>query len=288
MRYPSFLSVIILLLWQHNAGAQGCSDAGFCSIGNLASHGQQTLGAQQRSLKLLLPAGVGDEAVFVFTPGLEYTQKLNNHWAVQGKITANYASGNLGSAFGAGDVILSGTYSLAPQKIWKHSVTLGVKLPLNQSNLKEGGRSLPMQYQSSLGTVDFIAGFSLASDRWQFAAGYQQPLTGANRNSFLPQYWSKPEAAAYPASNDFNRRGDVLVRTAYSFQRIRKASLDVGLLGIYHLGEDSYIDGNIQNSAIAIKGSSGLTLNATALLRVPLGTRWELGLTGAVPLVVRD
>ena len=288
MRYLSLIAVVTLLLWQQKALAQGCSDAGFCSIGNLTAQGQQSTKAKQRTLKLLLPVGVGDEGVFVFAPGLEYTQTLNNRWAVQGKITFNYASGNLGTVFGAGDVFLSGTYSLPGQKRWKPSVTLGVKLPLNQSNLEAEHRALPMQYQSSLGTVDLIAGISVTSVRWQFAAGYQQPLTGANRNYFLPEYWSNPKAAFYPPSNDFNRRGDLLLRTAYSFQPIRKASLDVGLLGIYHLGKDRYINANIQNDAIAIEGSSGLTLNVTAFLRVPLSSKLELGVTGGVPLVVRE
>jgi hypothetical protein len=145
-----------------------------------------------------------------------------------------------------------------------------------------------MQYQSSLGTVDLIAGVAVSHERWKAAAGWQQPITGINRNHFLPQYWQNGKAAAYPPTNDFNRKGDVLLRTSYRLLKKHNWSLEGGLLGIYHLGEDTYINANISNKPIAIRGSQGLTMNATALLDINLSRRWSLGLQGGVPLVVRD
>ena len=269
-----------------SAGAQGCSDAGFCSVGNLGiNHHQKNT---RQYLKLSLPVGAGDEDVFVFTPALEYGIQINTHWQLQGKLTANYASGNLGNAFGAGDVIISGTYLVNPKKEWVTSFTLGTKLPLNQSNLKVNGLSLPMQYQSSLGTVDIIAGVAAESGKWQFASGLQQPVSGSNQNHFLPVYYNQKEAAAYPSTNNFNRKGDVLVRANYKFTAQSKLQFSGGLLAIYHLGKDTYIDASIQNSPIAINGSQGLTLNATGLLKFMVNKKLEIGITGGVPLVVRD
>lgn len=268
--------------------AQGCSDAGFCIIGNLGhQHQPANSNASRHSLKLSLPAGTGDEDVFVFNPAIEYTYRANN-WQWQGKITGNYASGNLGSAIGAGDVFLSATYSPPSQKALKKAFTLGVKLPLNQGNLKENGLSLPMQYQSSLGTVDLIAGLSFSFAKWKWAVGLQQPLTGINRNNFLPVYWNKMEAAAYLPSNDFNRKGDVLLRTVYTVISTKKNTLEAGLLGIYHLGEDTYINANVTNQPIALTGSKGLTLNITAAWEVTINQKWKAGILGGVPLVVRD
>ncbi len=267
--------------------AQGCSDAGFCTIGNLAARAD-SLHTTRHQLKLILPIGVGDEDVFVFSPAIEYNLQLSAKWIVQGKLTTNYATGDLGSAVGLGDVFLSATHLFNPSAKWKTSATLGAKLPLNQGNLKEGNRSLPMQYQSSLGTIDVIAGIAIASHHWQFAAGLQQPLTGINRNNFLPVYWDDSVANNYPPTNDFNRKGDLLFRSGYTFSAHQKWRFNGGLLGIYHLGEDTYIDANISTKPIPIKGSKGITLNATAGINYQVNKKIGIGISGGVPLVVRD
>jgi len=282
-------NTIFFLLLVAVAGAakpQGCSDAGFCTIGSLSHRGTLQKAKAKHQLVLTLPIGLGDENVFVFTPGLEYRYILNQ-WQFAGKLTGNYASGELGNASAPGDVFLSATYQTKGEKI-RSSFTLGTKLPLSAGNLKTGGVSLPMQYQSSLGTVDLIAGAALLVNRWQFAAGWQQPLTGSNRNNFLPQYWSDAKAVKYPPTNDFNRKGDVLLRSAYRLLQKNKFKLEGGLLGIYHLGEDTYVDANQSTRPISIKGSGGLTLNLTALAELQLNNKWTIGLTGGAPLVVRD
>lgn len=264
---------------------QGCSDAGFCSIGNL-SH--QT-GSQQKTgfknyLKLQMPAGLGDDDVFVFAPALEYGLQSKS-WLFSGKLTGNFASGNLGDAAGAGDIFLSASYSLPAKRKWISSITIGAKIPLNSSDLEAKGLSLPMQYQSSLGTFDAILGLSLRNDRWNFAAGWQQPLTKTNGNGFLPELWANEVADIYAPSNDFKRKGDVLLRGAYRFLRQPLWNLEAGLLGIYHLGEDSYRENNQRR---AIEGSEGLTLNVTLAVERFINKRWSVGITAGAPLVVRD
>lgn len=280
------LSTLFILI-TGEVSAQGCSDAGFCSIGNLAQ--QQTTDTKKQKFTLQFPAGIGDEEVFVFTPAIQYDNQLNKKWAIQAKLTANYADGDLGSATGLGDVYLSGTYLFPNKKNdWNLSATIGSKLPLSQANLKTNGRSLPMQYQSSLGTIDLITGIALSNKKWQFAAGWQQPLTGTNGNNFLPIYFSNKEADAYIPSNDFNRKADVLLRGLYKYSLNKRLDFKGGLLGIYHLGKDTYIDGNISNQPIAIKGSDGLTLNANLSGWYAVSKKMTIGLTVAVPLVIRD
>lgn len=286
MKTLLLIPIFLLCFPLYKANAQGCSDAGFCSIGNLG-HLQAAEKAYKQSLKFIFTTGVGDENVAVFTPAIEYTH-YGKRWQLQGKVTGNYASGDLGNAYGAGDVFLSATYQLPTPGKWKTAFTLGTKLPLNQGNLKENGLSLPMQYQSSLGTVDLIAGVSLSSEKWKWAAGWQQPLTGTNRNNFLPVYWPNGKANAFPPTNDFKRKGDVLLRSSYRFWQKKTISVEGGLLGIYHLGKDMYINANESPKPIPIAASQGLTLNATASVDILLNKRWSLGITGGVPLVVRD
>lgn len=266
---------------------QGCSDAGFCTIGNLSQRRADSATHQQK-IMLLLPAGAGDEGVFVFAPGIQYEYRFSKKWEMQAKVTANYARGNLGTAIGLGDFFLSGTRAFGLAKGWNVSATLGTKLPLNPGNLKENDRSLPMQYQSSLGTVDAVAGFSVSNRNWQVAAGFQQPLTGINCNTFLPEYWTDKDAGRYPPSNDFKRQGDVLLRTVYTFSLKQKLAVNAGLLALYHLGEDTYINANVSDDPVSIKGSEGLTLNVTLATSWVISASLSIGVSAGAPLVYRD
>ncbi len=284
----TFLLLMMGTLFCTKSTAQGCSDAGFCTIGNLNQHSRETSTQNKQKLTLILSNGIGDENVYVFTPGIQYDQKLNSRWSVEGKITGNYADGNLSNASGFGDLFLSATYSLPKKNNWQTSFLFGTKLPLNNGDIHTANKPLPMQYQSSLGTVDLLAGITIANRKWLVSTAIQQPLTGSNRNTFLPEYWDTDEAAKYSPSNDFNRKGDVLLRTSYSLIAKRKLDLNIGLLGIYHLGNDTYIDGNLSNKPIALIGSEGLTLNFTAAIHYQLNDRLSFGLSGGVPFVVRD
>lgn len=279
--------LLLLSLFSLQVFAQGCSDAGVCTIGNSATLIEDSSRATQNKLSLNLPFGKGDEGVFVFTPSLQFEKILNKHLSFQTKLTANYASGNLGNAFGAGDFFLSAQYLINPHKKAKHSLLLGSKLPLNQSNLKSANKVLPMQYQSSLGTIDLIVGYSIQYKRLLLDFALQQPLSGRNRNTFLPEYWNSEAAFKYAPSNDFNRKGDVLLSTAYQLISSKKYFLQGTVLGIYHLKEDTYVDANKSISPIKIMGSEGLTVNLAAKFLFLFNTNFTIGATVAAPIVVR-
>ncbi len=288
----SLLVALCLFALITRSKAQGCSDAGFCTVGSFKHEtfesGNKDSTRQKHRITLLAPIGVGDEDVVVFTPGLQYDYFASSSLSLQARVTANYADGNLGNAFGAGDIFLTASYTFPHKKKWYTQITAGEKIPLNLSTLKEGDRSLPMQYQSSLGTFDLIAGVTVSNNDWQFSTALQQPLSGKNRNNFLPVYWDKPEAMNYPPTNDFNRKGDVLLRVGKNFNLGNKLILNAGVLSIFHLGEDEYIDANISNDPIAIKGSDGVTVNITGAVWWQVNNRTRLGFTGGVPVVSRD
>lgn len=288
MRLALVVLVIIFLAPTANVLAQGCSDAGFCTLGSLKPSNTDSMFKKRQSLTVALTNGIGDESVYVFTPAIQYDVRFSKQWALQAKVTANYASGNLGTAFGLGDAFVSGIYSPKSNSHWTTSFILGGKIPLNLGDIKNGNKPLPMQYQSSLGTIDVIAGVTIANKHWLFATAIQQPLTGTNRNTFLPIYWGTSEAAKYAPSNDFNRKADVLVRANYDFVSTKKWKVNTGLLGIYHVATDTYIDGNISNQPIQLKGSNGLTLNGTFSAWYKPSTKLAIGVTGGVPFVVRD
>lgn len=92
----------------------------------------------------------------------------------------------------------------------------------------------------------------------------------------------------YPPTFRLERRGDVLLRGGRNFNVNPSLNLNVGLLGILNLGEDKYTNPFECNSKISIEGSSGLTLNVTGSAFWQVGKNTRVGLTGGVPLVVRD
>jgi hypothetical protein len=265
--------------------AQGCSDAGFCTVGSIK---QSDAATSKQKLSLQLTNGIGDENVYVFTPGIQYDNNLNNNWAIQAKLTANLASGNLGTIAGLGDVFIAGSYSPTTKSKWKSTFILGTKLPLNNGDLRKDNKPYPMQYQSSLGTIDLIAGVSITNNKWLFATAIQQPLTGRNRNTFLPAYWANAQANKYAPSNDFNRQGDVLLRVGYTILTNRKFNFKASLLGIYHLSKDTYIDANISNKPIEINGSDGITLNGTFAASYKINPKFSIAISAGLPFVVRD
>lgn len=271
--------------------AQGCSDAGFCSIGAIkpATANSETSPKTKHRFTVLTPVGQGDDGVIVFNPGLQYDFTSTKGWNIQTKITGNYASGNLGSYTGAGDIFLAATRTATLAKKWSIAYTAGVKIPLSSSNGSEAGMPLPMQYQSSIGTFDGILGLTIANTSWQFSAGYQQPLSGANKNGFLPAFWNgKPEANNYPSTFRLNRKGDALLRATRHFGAGKNLMWNTGLLAILHMGEDEYTNPFEGNRKVAIAGSSGLTLNLTGAAYYKLGKKTTLGLNAGIPLVVRN
>ncbi|MFY8127450.1 MAG: hypothetical protein ACOVMM_03670 [Chitinophagaceae bacterium] len=264
---------------------QGCSDAGFCTLGNLNPLHQNK---EKSQLTIGFTNGIGDEGVFVFTPSIKYDYRINKSWEIQAKVTSNYASGNLGSAFGLGDLFLNTTHTFKSKSKWKSSFIIGTKIPLNNSNLKFDNKSLPMQYQSSLGTVDAIAGYTITNSKWLFATAVQIPLTHHNGNQFLPLVFGGSNASKYPPTFNFNRKADVLIRGNYEIASTAKSKFNIGLLGIYHLSNDFYKNLSISNNYIEINGSEGLTLNFTAAASFKLSKKFTLGFLAGTPLVVRD
>lgn len=284
----SIVLMVVATLLGRQSLAQGCSDAGFCTVGAIKAGQAKADTAMQHRISLLSAIGQGDDGVLVLTNALQYEWQWKPAWLLQARLISNYATGNLGSTAGLGDAIVALSHQRALRGKWSVAYSLGLKLPLQQANASEGGRPLPMQYQPSLGTLDVIAGIALQNNRFHLAAGWQQPLTQRNKNGFLPVYWGNNEAAGnYPPSNQLRRRADVLLRGSYALLNSGRLHWQAGLLGIYHLGQDRYTDPFATQPLKSIEGSDGLTLNLTSHWQYKLGQRLAVGLTAAVPLQVR-
>lgn len=265
-----------------NVHAQGCSDAGLCTIDALKPAASSS--DMQRSSKVSGGFSVGgaDYGITVFGGNLGYSGRFTERWSLDSRVTFLSQSGNDVGVTGPGDVFLNVNYTISQKFI----LTAGTKIPLTKADKKFDGLPLPMDYQSSLGTVDLLAGIKFNPERWQWALAVQVPLK-QNENAFFPEVYDTTSLiSTIQATNGFHRQADILLHVSRTFEMSDKITFTPGLLPIYHVAEDSYtdIDGIIKD----IDGSDGLTLNGTVFIDVELDDVSTLEFSLGFPFIVRD
>jgi hypothetical protein len=261
--------------------AQGCSDAGICSI----AHGFQSEAENfKNNVEVATIFGAGESDVTYFSPYVSYTRNLNERLSLSTKITFSTAKGSFGSIGAFGDAYLIGNYTFKEKNNKQWSTLVGWKFPFTSSNLKINDVSLPMDYQSSLGTFDLFLGTNFKFKNWDFNTAVQIPVFNNNKNSYFKEYSGTDD---FPSTNLFERRADALFRTTYSINTANKKFIfKPNLLFIYHLGEDSFE--NIYGKRESIIGSDGLTLNANLVSSYIINKQNSVELSLAAPFVVRE
>jgi hypothetical protein len=190
-------------------------------------------------------------------------------------------TGNNISVSGLSDFYLNANYKVSS----KVNLTIGMKFPFNDGNKKRDGLSLPMDYQSSLGTVDFIAGIGLEIKKIKIVAAIQQPLI-QNNNEFINGYIDHGLFSRFHSTYKFKRSGDVLLRVSYPMELGEKFMLTPGILPIYHLRNDKFTDDSGVEQEIT--GSQGLTFNGNVYLDYAVNTKNYLQFSIGAPFVVRE
>jgi hypothetical protein len=271
----------VLLFSIYKGIAQGCSDAGICSI----NHGFQADEKQfKNAIEVAGICSLGEADVKYFSPYMSYSKKFNDHYSFTSKITYSTATGSFGTRSQFGDVFLVGNCTFKEKKSHQWSTLFGLKFPLTASNLKINGYSLPLDYQSSLGTIDVFLGTNFRYKNWNFNGALQLPTVNLNKNSYFKEYGSTND---FSSTNLFERKPDALLRATYALKTPnKKFTFKPNLLFIYHLGEDSFE--NIYNQRENIKGSGGLTVNVNLITNYALTKQSNLEFSVATPFVVRD
>ena len=200
------LWIAFALLWTSaTAYAQGCSDAGFCSIDALRPN-QQKEEVLRDQFRIGTFYGNADHAIAVYGMSIAYDDAWSSSWRSEIKLTSLAQSSEAIQTFGLSDVLIN-IHFQASQRM---GLSAGIKWPLSDASNELDGLPLPMDHQSSLGTHDLIFGFSYVSWGIQWAAALQQPLT-QNNNQFLSSFYpSENELSAFPSTNAFNRSGDAV------------------------------------------------------------------------------
>ncbi|KXH86071.1 hypothetical protein [Chryseobacterium kwangjuense] len=263
--------------------AQGCSDAGFCTVNSLKpQHSSDSLSLYKNQFKIGFSAGKADHSIATYSPYLEYNREISSKFGISLKASALSQTGNGISALWLSDIYINTNYRVQRNL----SFTLGTKLPLNNGNTAKNGQTLPMDYQSSLGTWDIIVGAGYQAKKLQLALALQQPLT-QNSNQFIAE--NTPVNSVwrdFQTTKDFKRSGDVLLRASYPFKITDQLQLTPSLLNIYHLSEDKFT--NISGVEEEITGSQGLTMNGNLFIDYQLNRENALQFNVAAPFLYRD
>jgi len=274
-------TTFLLFLPSNFIFAQGCSDAGFCTVSSFQPNNNDSIKAYQNQFKTGIFFGKADNSISVFGNYVEYNRQINDKFGIDAKLTTLAQNGNDVSTFGLSDLFLNANYR-ANEKL---KFTLGAKIPLSDAGNSENNMPLPMDYQSSLGTVDLIAGVGYEVKKLQLVLALQQPLT-QNDNQFLAsQYPASSELRGFLSTNKFQRSGDVLLRVSYPLNINSKIKLTPSILPIYHLKNDRFTNQN--NVELEINNSKGLTLNGNVYLDYEINQRNGIQFNVGVPFLVR-
>ena len=289
MRKFTLVFFIVSLCTSCIAWAQGCSDAGFCSLSSLKVEAEQTDSAKNNFIAIGIGYSQGLEQTQYINPYLEYSRNAGQLFFVQAKLTAAYANGFAGKNFDAGDLFVTGTYRAVRTRNIKCGFLLGIKVSLNASNNKNNsGVVLPLDYQSSIGTHDVIAGvYFNVKKNWEFNAGFQVPVINENKNTFSPANFTDERINAFAPTTHFERKSDGLIRVGYSW-KFPKSNWKIkpNLLAIYHFGNDTYEMPNGERAEI--KNSEGLTINGGLIATYIFKNSNQLECVAATPFVVRE
>jgi hypothetical protein len=273
--------LLLLVFITTFSSAQGCSDAGICSIGNSFQSSEKEF---KNNIEISAIFGAGEADVTYFSPYISYGRKVNERFSWSTKVTFSAASGSFGTRAAFGDAFLVGNYTFIAKNNTQWSALLGSKIPFTTANLKINGFSLPLDYQSSLGTFDLFLGTNLKYKKWDFNAALQVPVFNNNKNSYFAEYAGTDD---FPTTNLFERKADALFRTTYTIKTPNsKFTFKPNVLFIDHLGEDSFE--NIFGKRESIKGSNGLTLNGNLITNYKINKQNNIELSLAAPFVVRD
>lgn len=283
MKLLTTLAFSVILV--NNSYAQGCADAGFCSVGAM-QHGKQKEDTLHNSVGFSAAVGSGEKLSWVISPQLEIKTFINNHNYLEVKLPFQVVTGNLGTNYGIGDLITTYTHRIK-NKTDKMNMyyTAGVRIGLGNGNDQLSGKPLPMAYQISLGTTDVILGLSANIGKYlTLAAGVQQPVLQYNDNGYHTTQNRDSIETVYFSSRNLRRAGDALLRIEVK-KDWKHSGIHGGPLVLYHLANDKSTLAN--GDKIELQNSAGFTVN------VNLGyyystEKWVFDFTIAAPVYARE
>lgn len=312
-----YLSVLaLILLTSFYSRGQGCSDAGFCSMGAMRPSQiySKKLNFKLRELEVSYYKGETHVTPTINAATLDFNFGINDDMSMQVKLPYMWINGSMGETSGLGDISLSFTRNLKSAENYHINATLGTKIPTNKSDISDGSVTefttngdavvLPMYYQTSLGSFDLVAGAAYISKGWMFSTGIQIALT-ENENDFRWGQWENypdnnrnpdrlnaPDyVSQYDLANNLKRGTDVMLRIERAFH-FSKWDIRAGLLPIFRITKDEILDirpgSTTEGERIKVDDTTGLALTAIGNIAYHFSTRQSAKLLYGLKITDRD
>jgi len=295
-----YLFTLLFLAGSRLLLSQGCSDAGFCTMGAMKpdQNYNRRIQIKLRSIEFTHYVGFTRFHDIIYNYVADVNIGINAKTTAQVKIPYVNVDGVLADTRGIGDLSLSLTRNLISNDSYQVNFTLGSKVPTGDENVtNEEGQSLPMYNQTGLGTFDAVAGVSLITSKWLVATGIQRPF-GEINSTFLWRDWVgdplEEEALEYTQARSLRRGTDIMFRVERNF-RFTNYNFATGLLPIYRINKDiinvpvNDTEGNfISNQDRIIDGSEGLALTLLLSGGYQFNTKFGIKVIQGFRLVQRD
>ena len=276
LRYLFLLFSVTIV---YSGYGQGCSDAGFCTMGAMRPSQIYTkkINFKLRSIEVSYYQGSTHLTPTISAATVDFNFGFNELTSMQVKLPYLWVNGSLGKTSDLADISLSITRNVYTSDTYHLNATIGAKIPTNSSNLQTTNtdltsdnqpHTLPMYYQTSLGSYDFVAGFAYISQKWMFATGIQMALS-SNQNNFRYEDWDNyPDQfylQSYDLANQLKRGTDIMFRAERAFH-FSKVDIRLGLLPILRISKDKIIDKDLASDTfderIKLENTTGLALSA--------------------------
>jgi hypothetical protein len=241
-----------------------------------------------RTMELSFYRGTTTLTPVIYVATADFNFSLNQKNTFQLKVPYQFVSGRLANTGSVGDISLCFTRNIFSSDKFDLNLSVGGKIPTNQSDKSVDGRPLPMYYQTSLGTYDFITGLSFINRKWLFATGIQIPLN-ENNNQFIWSAWNGTDEKAYvdlyTQAKNLRRGIDVMLRVERNF-RWSQFNCSIGLLPIYRINRDEFTNSN--NIRVIREDASGLALSGIVTAGYNFNTRSGVRLLIGHKIIQRD
>lgn len=290
------LGCLLLVAISIASPGQGCSDAGFCTMGAMKPDQpfNKKVEFKLRSMEFSFYRGTTTTSPVVYVATADLNFSLNRKTFFQVKLPYQAVNGNFGSTSGMSDISLSLTRTLKATDKYDINFTVGGKIPSNPGDLSDPTRNnidFPMYYQTSLGTYDFITGISLITRNWLFATGLQHPFNEIG-NEFVLEEWREPVypdfnyVLTYDQSNKLKRGTDVMLRAERNF-RFSQFNFSLGALPIFRITKDE-IEDPLTGRRVKVDGSSGMALSVISTFGYSINVKSGVRLLMGAKITERD
>lgn len=298
---PIKIVSFVIFLFCNTLYSQGSGDTNITLYGNIAPQ----LEKEEDYLSIYAQSRIdqGKNGVSSIAPYLCLATNINEQLDFQLWISSKQATGDLTSGFSLGDLSFIGAYHFS-DAYFDQTIDFGL------ISSTSGGKGLkktdgkyyytyPMEYQSTLGTIDVYAGYTIKTEIFNFSVGYQMPITSKNQNNFYPRYFDVDGDGVienfdenFPPSNEMKRSSNFYSRAGYFIKNESDFIVNVGITAFYKFANDKFYDANTYDYGYdlgynEVEGTKGIALNGVIQANYKIYEEVEISLYAGLPLIDR-